>query len=70
MTFYIPNSIPIKRINIKRNNLKDLAYQEINMKFHEDLVIYGLGFIKIVLPCKVGLSLDKNVKTFVRKNLI
>ena len=69
-TFYIPNSIPIKRINIRRNNLKDLAYQEINMKFHEDLVIYGLGFIKIVLPCKVGLSLDKNVKTFVRKNLI
>ena len=40
------------------------------MKFHEDLVIYGLGFIKIVLPCKVGLFLDKNVKTFVRKNLI
>ena len=69
-TFYIPNSIPIKRINIRRNNLKDLAYQEINMKFHEDLVIYGLGFIKIVLPCKVGLSLDKNIKTFVRKNLI
>lgn len=69
-TLYIPNGIPVKRVNSKHLKLKELAYQEMNLKFREDLVIYGLGFVKIVIEGKIGIYLDKDVKTFVRKNLI
>ena len=69
-TFYIPNGIKIKKINSRHDYLKDLAYKEYELKFHEDLIIYGLGFIKIVLNGKIGIYLNKDVKTFLRKNLI
>lgn len=69
-TLYIPNGIKVKKINSKHNYLKELSYKEYELKFHEDLVIYGLGFIKIVLNGKIGIYLDKDVKTFLRKNLI
>lgn len=69
-TLYIPNSIKVKRVNIKREHLKNNSYQEYSLKFNEDFCIYGLGFIKIVAPCKIGVYLDKNIKTFIRKNMI
>ena len=69
-TLYIPNGIKVKRINSRRDLLKELAYKEYELKFHEDLVIYGLGFVKIVLNGKIGVYLDKDVKIFLRKNLI
>ena len=69
-TLYIPNGIMVRKINSRHDNLKDLTYMEHDIKFHEDLVIYGLGFIKIVLNGKIGVYLDKDVKTFIRKNLI
>lgn len=69
-TLYIPNGIIVKKINSKHDNLKDLNYQEYDLKFHEDFVVYGLGFIKIVLNAKIGVYLDKDIKTFIRKNLI
>ncbi len=69
-TLYIPNGIPVKKINSKHDNLKENTYSEYDIKFHEDLVIYGLGFIKIVLNGKIGVYLDKDIKTFIRKNLI
>ena len=69
-TFYIPNDIKIKRINRRRNDLKDLSLKEYNIGFYEDLVINGLGFIKIVSSCKVNLYLNKDIKTFTRKKLI
>ena len=69
-TLYIPNGIPVKRVNSRKDNLKELAYIEYDIKFHEDLVIYGLGFIKIVIEGKIGIYLNKDIKTFVRKNLI
>ncbi len=69
-TLYIPNGISVRKINSKHDNLKELNYMEYDIKFHEDLVIYGLGFIKIVLNGKIGVYLDKDIKTFIRKNLI
>ena len=69
-TLYIPNGITVKRVNSRHPKLKELSYKEFDIKFHEDLVIYGLGFIKIVVMGKIGVYLDKDVKTFVRKNLI
>jgi len=69
-TLYIPNGIKVKKINSKHDYLKELSYKEYELRFHEDLVIYGLGFIKIVLNGKIGIYLNKDVKTFLRKNLI
>ena len=69
-TFYIPNDIKIKRINRKRDDLKDLNLREYNIGFSNDLVINGLGFIKIVDKCNVDVYLNKDVETFIRKNLI
>ena len=69
-TLYIPNGIKVKKVNSRRETLKELFYQEYDIRFHEDLVIYGLGFIKIVISGKIGLYLDKDVKRFIRKNLI
>ena len=69
-TLYIPNGIKVKKINSRHNYLKDLSYKEYELKFHEDLVIYGLGFVKVVLNGKIGVYLDKDVKTFLRKNII
>ena len=70
-TLYIPNGIKVKKINSKHDYLKDnLAYKEYNLLFHEDLVVYGLGFIKIVINGSIGIYLNKDVKTFLRKNLI
>ena len=69
-TFYIPNDIKIKRINRKRDDLKDLNLREYNIGFSNDLVINGLGFIKIVSSCRIYLYINKDVKTFIRKKLI
>ena len=69
-TLYIPNGFKIKKNNSKHNKLKEFAYNEYDLKFHEDLVIYGLGFIKIVLNGKIGVYLNKDVKTFLRRNII
>ena len=69
-TLYIPNGIKVKKINSRHSYLKEFSYKEYELKFHEDLVIYGLGFIKVVLNGKIGVYLDKDVKTFLRKNLI
>jgi len=69
-TLYIPNGINVKKINSRHSYLKELTYTEHDIKFHEDLVIYGLGFIKIVIEGKIGIYLNKDIKTFIRKNLI
>ena len=69
-TLYIPNGISVKKVSIKNDNLKEFSYNLYETNFHEDFVIYGLGFIKIVLNTKIGVYLDKDIKTFIRKNLI
>ena len=69
-TFYIPNDIKIKRINHKRDDLKDLNLREYNIGFSEDLVVNGLGFVKIVSSCRIHLYINKDIKTFIRKKLI
>ena len=40
------------------------------VKYDEDLVITGLGFVKIVNKGLIDVYIDKNVDTFMRKSLI
>lgn len=70
-TLYISNELKTKRfINPNHNDLKDLAKTTYEIKYGEDIVINGLGFIKIVNRGVVDIYLDKNIESFVRKSLI
>ena len=69
-TFYIPNELKIKRVRFKGNTLKDLTRDVYNIKFGEDLVISGVGFIKIVAECKIEIFINKDVDVFTRKSMI
>lgn len=70
-TIYVSNSLKVKRYNASRCMLlKDLAKKEYDVGYREDLVVNGLGFVKIVEKAKVYVYVDKNVGTFIRKSLI
>ena len=70
-TLYVPNGIKIKRMNaLKQTKLKDLYKTEFELKYREDIVINGLGWIKVVESGIVNIYMDKNVECFVRKNFI
>ena len=61
----------IDRLNMnKHDDLKDLFKNEIDVLYHEDLVINGLGFIKIVEKAKVNVYINKDVEVFTRSSLI
>ncbi|MBE6147354.1 MAG: ribosome biogenesis GTPase YqeH [Firmicutes bacterium] len=70
-TVYVSNDIKIKRMNaLRQEAFKDLAKTTYEVKYYEDLVINGLGFIKIVEKGKIDVYIDKNIETFIRKALI
>lgn len=69
-TLFLSNEIKVKRINAKRKDLKELNKISFDVKYDSDIVINGLGFIKIVNKGKVDLYLDKTINTFMRKSLI
>lgn len=68
--FYIPNEIKIRRISHKSDKLCNLAMFNFNVLYNEDLVINGLGFVKIVLEGKIRIYLNKDIKVFTRKSII
>ncbi len=70
-TFYIPNGLKVKKMNASRQTImKDLSKTTYEMKYREDLVINGLGWVKIVEKGTVDIYIDKNIETFTRKNFI
>ncbi len=70
-TLYISNELKTKRfLNPRHNDLKELSKTTYEMKYGEDIVINGLGFIKVVNQGTVDIYLDKNIETFIRKSLI
>lgn len=70
LTFYIPNEIKIRRCRFKSDNLKDLSIRNIDVGYYNDVVIRGLGFIKIVAGCKINIYINKDVSVFTRRNMI
>ena len=54
------------------NNNKDMMklYLVFDVKYDEDLVINGLGFVKIVNKGVIDVYIDKDIDTFMRKSLI
>ena len=70
-TVFVSNDVHIKRINGKRHDyLKDLAFKEFDLEYHEDIVISGLGFVKTIIAGRVNVYINKDVLIFVRKSLI
>ena len=70
LTFYIPNEIKIRRCRFKSDNLKNQAIRNLDVDYYQDVVVRGLGFIKIVASCKINIYLNKDVAVFTRKNMI
>lgn len=70
-TAFMSNDLNIRRVNgIRHNEMKDLSKRELNIKFREDIVINGLGFIKIIHDGKVDVYCNKDIDIFTRKSLI
>lgn len=69
-TLFVSNDLKVKRINQRRSDLKNLNKVTYEVKYDTDLVINGLGFIKIVDKGVVNIYLDKTINTFMRKSLI
>ena len=70
ITFYTPNEIKVKRLRFRSDKLTDLTRKIIDIKYGEDLVISGLGFIKIVAGCQIELFINKDISVFTRKSMI
>lgn len=71
-TLFISNDLKVKRLLNLFNNeeLKDKNKITYDIKYDEDLVISGLGFIKIVNKGIINLYIDKDIDSFTRKSLI
>ena len=71
-TLFVSNDLKVRRLLNLFNNqdLKNKNKITYNVKYNEDLVITGLGFIKIVNKGIIDIYIDKDVDTFMRKSLI
>ena len=71
-TLFVSNDLKVKRLLNLFNNeeLKDKNKITYDVKYDEDLVISGLGFVKIVDKGVIDVYIDKDVDTFLRKSLI
>ena len=71
-TLFVSNDLKVRRLlNLLNNNeLKDKNKITYDVKYDEDLVINGLGFVKIVNKGVIDVYIDKDIDTFMRKSLI
>lgn len=70
-TFFISNDLEIEKKDLtKTDELKELSKRTINVGYHQDVVISGLGFIKIVEKAVINIYVEQNVDVFVRDSLI
>ena len=70
LTFFMSNELNIDKVGINNERLLDLASNEIDVFYCEDLVINGLGFIKVMEKCKLRVYVNKEVEVFTRNSLI
>ncbi len=71
LIIYVSNDLKVKKVNTNRNNwLKDLFKHNFEVKYREDIVINGLGFIKVIDGCKIDILINKEVEVFTRRNMI
>ena len=71
-TLFLSNDLKVKRLlnSMNKDELKELNKITYPVKYDEDLVIRGLGFVKIVNKGVIDVYVHKDVDTFMRKSLI
>ena len=69
ITIFLSNLFNIERF-YKTEKLNGLECKEYNVKSGEDIVINGLGFIKVTTNCSLKIYVLKGVKTYIRESLI
>ena len=70
-TFFMSNDLGKDKKDSERCELlKDLSKRTIEVGYHQDLVINGLGFIKITDKALVDVYVERNTEVFVRDSLI
>lgn len=67
---YFSNDVKVKKHSFRNNKLKDLAQRSLDVSYYQDIVIPGLGFIKVVGQVKVEIYANINIKIFLRSSLI
>lgn len=70
LTFYISNDIKIERSFKKTDKLKNLKKHILDVSDNNDIVITGLGFIKVVKKSQIILYTLDNTDVYVREALI
>ena len=69
ITMYLSNDLKITRV-FKKENVASLTKHKLEVLDNDDIVIKGLGFIKIVNPCVVYIYVPKETSVYLRKSLI
>ena len=69
-TVFVSNELKVSRISSNNNKLKDLNKSTYDIKYNNDIVVNGLGFIKVMSKGKIDIYIDKEVEVFFRKSLI
>ena len=70
-TFFVSNDLKIKKFNSNKNEtLKNIIKRNLEVGYHQDIVINGMGFVKITDKALVDVYIDKNVEIFIRDSLI
>ena len=69
LTFYFSNQLPIER-TFQYKEEQELTANIVRVKENEDIVILGLGFIKVGKPETITVYTLKNVSVYTRKSLI
>ena len=70
LTIYMSNNLNIDRIYKNTNALINLKKHELSIENDSDIVIQGLGFIKVTNKSNITLYTLEGVRVFIRKNLI
>lgn len=70
MTFYVSNSLSVKKISLKNDKLLDKKSMNIDVLNNQDIVVEDVGFIKITNKMMVKVYYNNSISVKVRDNLI
>ena len=70
IVIYTSKSLNIKFNSLSNDRLKDLEVYRYDIDDNKDLVIPGLGFIKIIKPIKISIYVMDKVRPYLRDKLI
>jgi ribosome biogenesis GTPase A len=69
-TVFVSNELKVSRVSSSNDRLKELSKSTYEVKYDNDIVINGLGFIKVVNKGKVDIYINKDTEVFFRRSLI